>query len=141
MFVCSAAIYFVEQSIVTDTELVEAAVLDLALTFERGETEEMLSFLSANETLLRIKIGTALRLITVENDLRITDLNVTTMAQNSRAKSRFRVNGTFRLPVGTSNRPTRWELTWQQEAGDWKVLKVARLNPITGEEIDIFGSQ
>ena len=141
MLVCGVAIYFVEQSIVTEAELVEAAVLDLAETVERGDTEETLSFISANATALRLVIGTALTLVTVEDDLRITDLNVTMMAQNSRAKSHFRANGSFthRSLGATSNRPTRWELTWQREGGEWKIVKVDMLDPITGEKKPFLG--
>jgi hypothetical protein len=34
--------------------------------------------------------------------------------------------------------PSRWEVGWRKEAGEWKILEVTRLNPLKDEPMEIF---
>ena len=83
-----------------------------------------------------MKLGFAT--VTRVENLRISDMDVTLLADGSRAKSRFRANGTVEV-TGFGNvghKPSQWMLTWQQEGGLWKVVDVERLDTITGEPLN-----
>lgn len=133
----SGAIYAVEQHIVTEAERIEKSVLDVTRAFERADLEKTLSFFARTDTQDRKDVTAAMLLVEVEEDLRITDLQVKMMENNSRAVSHFRANATIRVlgQVHRGRHPSRWELTWQKEAEDWKIVSVRRLNIVTGEEM------
>lgn len=61
------------------------------------------------------------------------------MGEDTQAVSHFRANGTV-VPenYGDQHVATRWEVSWRKEAGEWKVYKIVRLNPITGEPINLL---
>jgi len=140
-------VWIVERSIVTERERVEAAVhnlawavqnesalYDLGSAFPGEDHLKTLSFISRHAPALRELAWRGLQFVRVAGDLRITDVNVTLRANGTRARSHFRANGTFVLPDGsTSYEPTRWLLTWQLEDGQWRVIRIQRLNVITGQ--------
>lgn len=141
-------VYFVEQSVVTERERVEATIHDFVHTFRDesatynvtspaplGGEVKSIDFVSSSAPLIRTLVWTGLNVVKVE-DVRITDLDVTMTSENSRAVTHFRANATISV-TGYGNlgrKPSRWELTWQKEANDWRVIRARRLNPITGEE-------
>lgn len=132
----AGGIYFVEKSVVTETERVEAAVLELADAVERDNVDDALGKISANATAERALVTTGLRLIDVDGNLRISDMQVNLLGENSRAQTHFRANGNIRYEGQSQHTPTRWLLTWQREAGDWKVIRIERLSPTGGSPLD-----
>lgn len=142
-FICVLAAggcYLLDEFVVTPSELIVQHVRELTSAFQHQDVKRTLSFFSAQAIPERVLIASALDKVRVGDDLRVTDLNVTFKAANSLAISHFRANASVSLnmpPVTAdlSYHPTRWELDWQKEAGEWKVVKVHRLNPITGKEI------
>jgi len=76
-----------------------------------------------------------LALVTIEGELRITDVQTELRSDDSIATTHFRANGAASFGGISGRTPTRWELTWQQIGGEWKVTKATRLNPITGEQL------
>lgn len=132
------AVYIVERSIITDSERIEQHVLELTDAFRRKEIPVAVEFFSQQAPDLRRLVQVAANLVTIREPLRVTDLHVRMLSQNSRAISHFRANGT--ISVGTENvghQASRWELTWQREADDWKVIEVERLNPINGSPMPL----
>ncbi len=148
----SGGILVIEHVIVTENERVETAVMNLTSTFQKesqvyelssrfrsNQSPMTFNFVSNNAKGLQSLIEHALVMVNVEDDVRITDVKVTMKSQNSRAITHFRANATISFQsYGLGRMPTRWELTWQREAGDWKVIKVRRLHVITGEDIGVF---
>jgi hypothetical protein len=135
--VLSGGVYLAERWIVTPAEEIEAAVYGLATSFQQRNLEACLDHISASAPLDRGLVAGAMNLVEVEDDLRITDLSVDMKAENSRGISHFRANATVSVKgFGNQGRqPTRWLLTWQREAGRWRVIRIQRLNTITGEPI------
>ncbi|MBI1311791.1 hypothetical protein GC176_10910 [bacterium] len=146
----AVVIYFVEQSIVTDREQVEADLDSLLHTFVE-ESQELhgsasqtpanlrtLDFFSAQNTTDRARVAAALNLVVVE-DVRITDVQTRLTNEDTRAVTHFRANGNVSLSgsSGGSHYSSRWELTWQKEAGRWTVTRTKMLNIMTGEEQSI----
>jgi len=137
-----AVVYFVEASIVTEAERVEAAVIALVEAYQRRDLDASLEHVSPNYVLLRGAIATTMAAYEVSDDLRLTDLRVRFTAEETKAISHFRANATVSGPMvtGQTRRPTRWELTWQLEADEWKVIKARSLDPLTGKEDRLLAS-
>ncbi|QDV20995.1 hypothetical protein Pan153_56770 [Gimesia panareensis] len=139
--VMMVASYFIELSIITPRERVEADLYGLVDAFQNKEADATLDYISPRAAALRGKVNMALTLVTIDGELRITDVETELLADDSIAKTHFRANGaaTFRGISGRS--PTRWLLTWQKMGGEWKVTEAQRLNPITGEQISDMAAQ
>jgi hypothetical protein len=133
-----------ERSITTPAEQIQQHLMELASAFQDQDEAAMLSFVSPRAEKLRNQIRLGLATVSRVGHLRITDTNVTLLAEGSRAKLHFRANGTFELAGGfgdVGHRPTRWVMTWQQEGGIWKAIDVQRLNTITGEPIGMLSAE
>ena len=69
----------------------------------------------------------------------IKDVSVEVKNQNSLAVSKFRANGTVSArDLGSSHVASLWEVTWQKEAGQWKIVHVQRWNPYKDEKMGIL---
>ncbi len=139
--ICAAAIagtYVAEQFIISDRERIEASVFDMAAAFEQRDENGVLSNISQRQDELKQLVKWGFATVTDVDGLRITDVSVELFSQGSRARSHFRANGRFHV-VGfgdIGHQATRWELTWRREGGEWKIIAIRRLDPITGEEMD-----
>ncbi len=124
----------VEEMIITEAEQVEARVYALAEAVMQEDVDRVLSFLAADN--LQAEIGSQLPNVEIEDDLRITALEVTHEPGTDTALSHFRANGriTWRNTY-TYNSPTRWNLTWQRIDGVWRITQIERLHPIEGNVI------
>jgi hypothetical protein len=133
-------VYVVEQQIVTERERVEQSIYDVAAAFQRQDVEGTLTYFSAQALLLRLQAAGAVAGVQVQDDLRITDVSIEMKNSDSRARSHLRANGTFAV-IGygdVGHQPTRWNVDWQKEGGQWRIIYVERLDPITGEVMGIF---
>jgi hypothetical protein len=136
IFLCGV-IYVVEQNIITESERVEAAVHGVTRAFADLDSARTLDFFSSQDVTDRLSVSAALKLVTRIELLRVTDVQIEMLSQQTRAVSHFRANATLSV-VGYGNvgrKPTRWKLTWQLEEGEWKIINVTRLNPINGKEM------
>lgn len=135
--------YVVERLIVTESERVEQSILDLTHAFQQRDREKVLSFFPLREVALRAKVGAAQELVTVHDDLVVKDITVQMFGNNSQARSRFRANASVDVKeIGPlSFKPSRFELGWQKEGGEWKVVKITRLNPLKEEELGLLDAR
>ena len=131
-------IWMVERWIVTDAEEVEAAVYSLADAVEHEDAERALAHISRQAAAERALVAGGMGLIEVDGHLRVTDMQVKMLSGNSRATSHFRANGTVieRGSLQQSHVPSRWLLTWQREAGEWRVVGIERRQTLGNEKID-----
>jgi hypothetical protein len=60
--------------------------------------------------------------------------------ENSRAVSLFRANGVVAVKgLGAQQQmASRWQVTWQKEGNDWKIVEVVRLHPYKDESMQIL---
>ncbi len=139
--ICGAAIagtYIAERLIISDRERIEATVFDMAAAFDHRDENGVLSRISPRQDELRQLVKWGFATVTDVDNLRITDVSAEMLSQGSRARCHFRANGRFEV-IGfgdIGHQATRWELTWQREGGEWKIIRIRRLDPITGEEMD-----
>lgn len=143
LLVASVTIFFVEKAIVTDTERVESTLTELVDTFvaESQQTPKVaqpqcVRFFSARNDRDKARIAAALAFVVVES-VRVADVQIQLTNQSTRAVTRFRANGTIRVSGNGGHYPTRWELTWQREAGEWRVTQTRMLKVTTDDEIGI----
>jgi hypothetical protein len=131
----------VEELIITESEEVEAEVYALAEAVTKGEQEQVLDFFAGDAGRLRAAIASRMDDIQVEDNLRITGLQVEMQNNGTEAQSDFRANGTVTLKnMGSYNGPTRWNLTWEKNEGTWKIIQVEQLDPIKGHVISTWSN-
>lgn len=133
------AIYAVEKSVITEGERIEAKVHQLVSDFQNKRREAVLGAISRRETKWREMANKALDDVEVHKDLDVKDMSVELFNDKSQAVTRFRANGTvtYQRTISTYS-PSRWELHWQKEGNDWKIVDVIRLHPLREEHRDIF---
>ena len=135
----AAALYFIEKSIVTEAERVEMKVRAVASAFERKDKEATLAFFSVQSPEVREMVLQALEWVELPDGVDIKDMSVRMSNENTRAVARFRANGTVSFKkLASQHAASRWEVTWQKEAGDWKIIAVDRLDPIKDEKRPTF---
>jgi hypothetical protein len=137
--IAAAAVFFVERAVVTEAERVEKNVFDLTSAFQRKDRDRTLSFFSAQAPDLRDMATYALNLVELPDGIDVKDVSVRLTNENTRAVSLFRANGTVTVHgIGSQHSASRWEVTWQKEGSDWKIIEVVRLHPYKDEKLQIF---
>lgn len=139
--VAGIGFYVLEKAIVTDREQVTARLMELTTAFQKNDAEATLNCFSGTAIKERLLAVWALETVDVDDDLRITDIDVDLKAEGTRAKSHFRANGTIHALGYSGHQPSRWMLTWEKEDGSWKVVEVERLNVVNGESMPIQAAQ
>ncbi len=144
-------VFVIERQIVTERERVEQTLRDFAVTFQKdslkqglvnmlipGPEPESLTYISASATSTRGLAVAALNFVDLPEPVRVSDVRTTMSNNDSRAVTQFRASATVKVSGYSEavHQPTRWELTWQREKGDWKILRATRLNFMTGEPLD-----
>jgi hypothetical protein len=132
----SGVIIVVESLIVTERERVGIALTDLAADFQRGDADRCAEFFSNSDRTDRDLVRRAAGMVKIDSPIRITDLAINLSSTSSRATSDFRANATASYQGHQEHGWTHWELTWQREANEWKIVRVRRLRFLGGEEIE-----
>ena len=142
-------VFVVEQQIVTETERVEQRLLDFTAAFQRdslqrgllnavvggGPELESLKFVHGDE--VRRMATQAFDLVDIQDDVRISDIRTKMTNKDSRAITQFRASASVTVAgYNAVRQPSRWELTWGKEDGEWKVLRATRLNFLSGQPLD-----
>lgn len=141
-------VFVVEQQIVTETERVEQRLLNFTAAFQRdslqrgllnavlgGPEPESLKFIHGDE--VRRMATQALDLVDIQDDVRISDIHTKMTNKDSRAITQFRASASVTVSgYNAVRQPSRWELTWGKEDGEWKVLRATRLNFLSGQPLD-----
>jgi hypothetical protein len=134
-------VILVERLIVTESERVENNVYALARAFEAGDAEHCAEFFSAHDATDRDLVRGAAGSVHVVGSIRITDLSVQMSSAESRATSTFRASATVSYLGRQEHGYTRWELTWQREADEWKIVRIRRLHFVGEGEIPPLSPQ
>jgi ketosteroid isomerase-like protein len=132
--VAAAAIFLADHFIITETKRVQANIYDLAKAVQAGNVERCLTFFSENDKPDRQLVGQAASMVEIQGPIRITDMAINMSSAESRAVASFRATADVKFQNQTNRYPTRWELTWQREGNDWKVIRVRRLQLIGDQE-------
>lgn len=140
--VLAALFYFLESAIVTEPEKVEQLQRELAEAVRRDDPESVVSYISESKTVLRAEIMLGMSRYRVESDLEITDDRARWNDDKTKIISHLRANGRAGMKPGgdfARHVPTRWEFTWDKNSeGEWKIVSVQRLHPVSGEQIGML---
>ena len=151
LLLAAVTIYFVEIAIVTDSEQVEKNLHDLVDMFVEEshqfgsgsatvpEQARCQSYFAETNTVDRTRVVAALMFVQVEGDIRVTDVKIQLTNQDTMAVTHFRANATFSAGSNTGHHPSRWEMTWQKQAGEWKITRTKMLNVVNGKEMPVPG--
>jgi hypothetical protein len=137
--ITAIALFVYAESVVTEGERVGQEIRALVKAFTNKERERALAYFSARADKLKALCESAMSQVDFPNGIDIKDVTVSVSNENSRAVSRFRANGLVAVRnAGSQHAASLWEVTWQKEAGQWKIIDVMRLNPYNNEKMDIF---
>lgn len=138
----AGVIFYVEQVIVTPAEEIEQQVVRLCDEFRRKQPAALDHF-SPNAPELRTMAEGAMAMVTIGDDLSVTDFKTTITNQGSRAQCHFRANATISLIAAGSlgRQPARFLTTWAREGNDWKLIAVKRLNPVNGNDMGMMDAK
>lgn len=140
--VLAIAVWFVEQSIVTPSEQVEANLLAMVEAFQKNDEPATLQYIStapASAGLVALaKI--AIKLVDMDDGYSVSDIQIRTMANETAATSHFRVNGTIAMSSQGSlgHKPFRFLGQWRLETGQWRLTAIEDLDPINGKALNRF---
>ncbi len=122
------AVILVERLIVTERERVANQVYALARAFEASDAPRCLDFFSEQDPQDRALVQLAVSAAHIVGSIRITDMTVQMTSAESRATTTFRASATVNYEGREQHGATRWELTWQREGSDWKIIRIRRLH-------------
>ena len=128
----AAITWFVERSIETHRERVTSSVVEITTAFQQQDLKRTLSYVSEGSPDLKALVSGVIWMISIEN-MRLTDTQVELTSGKTRAVSRFRINADFGFGNTTYREPTRWKARWQLEEGEWKMIDITQLDPLTGD--------
>ena len=146
LLLIAITIFFIERAVVTDSEQVEQNLFSLIETFvEESQQLGMGSgeipgqvrchhYFSVLNTTDRNRVVAALMVVSISDGISVKDVQTRLTNENTRAITHFRANAVVSAGSFSGHHPSRWELSWQKEAGEWKITRTRMLNVVTGEE-------
>ena len=137
--------FVLDRLVLTPGEQVTQNIYGLSDAVKQQDVPKVLIYFS-KQAPDRDLIRTAVEGVKVHDDLRISDVSISFKGAGSVAVSHFRANASISVTIigiagDVGYHPTRWELDWQREAGEWKIIEVRRLHPITGKKVTILSTQ
>ena len=138
-----AGLYFLERAIVTEGERLQQVVVSLCDDFRNKRVAETVNHFSNAAPELKVFVLAAMAMVDVQEDLRLTDFQTNLTNQNSRGTVHFRANATLAVPGqgDVGHYPARFILTFQREQGEWKIIEVERLHPLTGVKMQTLARE
>ena len=136
----AGALFVVERQVVTSSEQLDEQLEALRLGFLEESEEQIFAQISPGAPELREMARDGLKRVQLTPLFHLRDIEVSPGADGETAEVSLRANGllTIRQSSSTHHVATRWRTSWRRESGVWKLVKVVRLNPLTGEEIAVL---
>ncbi len=135
--ICMLVPFVVDRLVSTDREQIRESLDGLSRAVIDGDAERAVRFVDkaeAPDNPTRKLIEQGLQQVDVTEDMHIK--GVVIRVNGDSATCDFRANGTVALRgVTTRHVATRWLLQWEHRPDGWKIIKVTRLDPVSGDEI------
>ncbi len=136
LILLTPGIYILEKSVVTEKEVLEQNVYDLTDSFQQREIENVLKYFHEKDIKDRAMVENSLTVLSVENDLRITDFRINISGDGLNANTHFRANASIQFRGNDLGyRPSRWMVKWEKIENKWLITNVDQLDPIKGSVI------
>lgn len=135
----AVGLWFLEEALVSPKEQMEQTHFDLVAAFEDERVDDVINYISQNE---RDKYGPMIKLgaelVEVPGKLSVPTPSIEFQSQQTRAVSQMHVNGKILVRGNPHDVVSLWELTWQLEAGEWKIIDIRRLNPVNKTDMGLL---
>ena len=134
-------LFVLEQSLVSPSEEVEVQLEDMLAHFRSRDIDAIAGQISQGSPNLIAAAKKGLNLVDVTEGFRIKSVEVEFNDDETEATAFVRANGELTLRAnggGSRNLPTYWRTVWLREEEAWKLSEVARLNPVNGEELELY---
>lgn len=131
--------YYLERLIVTDGERLQEIVVNLCHDF-RDKNPRVMEYVSDTHPEYKLMFATAMAMVNVHNDLRLSDFQTTLNEQGTEGTVHFRANASLTI-AGAGDvgyQPARLVLKFQREKGGWKIIEIRRLNPLNGKDMGVL---
>ena len=136
------ALFPIERWLVTSRERVKDRLHAVADAARNNDVDRLLTFIASNSEDVQKTAHEGMDRVRIGDDLTVSDVDVQMHDQDTRAVTRFLAKATVHVDsMGSARHPTRWELTWRESSGEWKIVEVKRLSFINGEEIGIYSTR
>lgn len=134
------AVWVVDQLVVTSGESLGMELETMLGNFKQDDLPAIHQQIDESAPGLRKAAENGLKLVQLDPGFHIRDLKVQVSESGATATAHLRANGRLKLRDSAQEQHigTRWETTWQLQAGQWKLTGVKRLDPINGQEIGIL---
>ncbi len=136
----ACVLWFIEDTVVTPAEVVEARVQLMLDAFKAGDESAVHQMISDASPELKKTASRGLQLVALQNSFHLKDLQTTVQPDSKRAVVHLRANGRATLKQNSIDQQvaTRWETTWDLIDSQWKLSGVKRLDVVTGKEIGVL---
>lgn len=132
----AAAMPLIDHLVVTDREQVYQNVVGVVRAFEAGDAPRTLGYFDADASCERALVTFALNAIKAPDPLSLKDISIE-QSTDHQALSYFRVNGSVQFGGrSTGHQATMWLASWEKKNGEWKILRIKQLDPLSGEPMD-----
>ena len=141
LLIAAGGVHLIDSLVVTDAEIVEQNVHELVTAFQKKDLPKTKSYLAPTIQPLAVPslISSAMTFVQIHGDIDVKDLQVEMQRGKSVAISRFRANATVSTPgYQQQHQPSRWELAWERIGGEWKIVRVTRLDYISDREVSLL---
>jgi len=135
----SFASFGIDAVVITERERLESRLTLLCDDF-RHKRDGTLDYFSDTVPGLQAMAMAAMKLVTVEDAPRITDVQTEFTNEGTRSSMHFRANAPISVEGfgNVGHQPSRFRLNWAKETDGWKIIKVTRLHPTQDRELGIL---
>jgi hypothetical protein len=132
----ASGIYAWSISVETPSKVIVKNLHDMVAAFKNHDVPKTMSYFSKQAD-VPVLLEELIKNVEVRGDIRITDVSVKFTQQNSLGTLHFRANGGFTYRgISVESYPTNWELDWQREGKEWKIVQIRRLHFMNGTPVD-----
>ena len=138
----AVGLLLLEQTLVSPGEEVEMQLEQMLTNFRSRDLDAIAGQISKQSPDLIEKAKRGLDLVDVSEQFRIKSVEVELNDDITQATAFLRANGPLTIRAqggGSRNMPTYWRTVWVREDDSWKLYQAARLNPVNGDEIEMYG--
>lgn len=131
----AVGLYFVEQSLISPAEELEAEISVMLDNFKAKNVDAITAQIVNGKDDLIATAKKGVEIVDLGDSFKIKDVQVT-IDSDSTATAMVRANGPVTVPGYNGHTPTFWKTTWQKSGDRWKLSNAIRLDNVSGKEVD-----
>ncbi|MEP3478020.1 MAG: hypothetical protein ABJZ55_02120 [Fuerstiella sp.] len=140
----SVGLYFLEQTLISTGEEVEAAVVEMLENFKKEDLDAIGNQIADHDPELITLAEQGLDLVDLGSDFQLKSADTTVSDNQQTVTAYIRANGPVLISneaAGNRHVATYWKTTWVRQDSSWKLKYVTQLNPTNGAETGAYSNQ